>query len=109
MSYALQHFARSVWGVAIGALALCLMLSLAGCATTPAVREVTVTKEVPVPYHEPCPKAGDKPVVPKHVAEERPVMPADPREQVLILAAKVVEMFSYADRADGVMTACAKP
>lgn len=90
---------------------------LAGC-TTPDVREVTVIKEVPVPYHQPCPKAEDKPVVPKRVAEEHPMpVPKDgsmqaaldaANAQVRILAGKVLELFGYADEADGVMTACSK-
>jgi len=85
-----------------------LVLLLTACAT-PQVREVTVTKEVPVPYHQPCPKVEDKPAAPKHVAEENPVMPTDLAAQTRILAAKVLELFSYADKADGIMTACSKP
>lgn len=106
---------RIVVALVIALLAAAAML--AGCA--PVVREVTVTKEVPVPYHQPCPKAADKPVVPKRVAEEHPVMPAAKdsslqaaldaaNEQARILAGKVLELFSYADEADGVMTACSK-
>lgn len=88
---------------------------LAGCATTePAVREVTVIKEVPVPYLAPCPRPEDKPAVPRRVAEEVPAMPAlatgDPDWPAIsrILGAKVLELFSYADQADAVMDACSK-
>jgi hypothetical protein len=90
-------------------LIFALVLLTAACATTPPVREITVTKEVPVPYHKPCPDAKDKPVVPKRVAEEHPVMPLDVNEQARILAGKVLELFGYADKADGIMTACSKP
>jgi hypothetical protein len=93
-----------------------LALLLSACAQTPApVREVTVTKEVPVPYHEPCPKQADKPAVPKRVAEENPAMPVladgttDWQGVSRILGAKVLELFGYADRADGIMGACSKP
>lgn len=88
-------------------------LLLAACQTPP-VREVTVIKEVPAPYHLPCPKAEDKPVVPKRVAEEHPAMPTladgapDYAAVSRILAAKVLELFGYADQADAVMTACSK-
>lgn len=107
---------RIIVALTIALLAAGAMLS--GC-TKPDVREVTVIKEVPVPYHQPCPAAADKPVVPKRVAEEHPSMPA-PKDgtmqaaldaanaQVRILAGKVLELFGYADEADGVMTACSK-
>lgn len=97
----------------------CLALSLAACQT-PAVREITVTKEVPAPYAAPCPKPEDKPVRPKRVAEDHPVMPA-PRdssweealraaqEQGRILAAKLLEWLTYGEAADGIMTACSGP
>jgi hypothetical protein len=94
---------------------LAAVFLLAGCASTPPPREITVTKEVPVPYHEPCPKQADKPVVPKHVADEHPQMPkaadgtTDWYAVSRILGAKIIELFGYADRADGIMTACSKP
>lgn len=84
-------------------------LTLASCSTTPPVREVTVTKEVPAPYAAPCPKPEDKPVRPKRVAEEHPVMPIDPVEQTRILAAKILEWITYGEAADGIMSACSKP
>lgn len=85
-------------------------LALSACSTTPkeVVREVTVTREIPVPYHQPCP-ASDKPVVPKRVADEHPVMPADGAARERILAAKVLELFGYAMQADAVMTECGRP
>jgi hypothetical protein len=96
--------------VGIGGIAALVLLLLSGCTQTPPpVREVTVTKEVPVPYHQPCPKAEDKPVVPKRVAEEHPVMPADEKAQIRILADKVLELFGYAATADEMMEACSKP
>jgi PBP1b-binding outer membrane lipoprotein LpoB len=97
-------------------IGLCLLFS--ACATTPTpIREVTVTKEVPVPYHQPCPNAVDIPGVPKRVAEEHPVMPKDAAQAdgidwhavSRILADKVLELFGYADKANGIMQACAKP
>ena len=88
--------------------ALVIVAALAACQT-PAVREVTVTKEVPAPYAAPCPKPEDKPIRPKRVAEDHPTMPADPGEQARILAAKLLEWLTYGDAADGVMTACSKP
>ena len=86
-----------------------LALTLAACSTTPTVREVTVTKEVPVPYAAPCPKPADIPAQPKRVAVEHPVMPADPTVQARILAAKVLEWIGYGEAASGVMTACSRP
>ena len=85
-----------------------ILMLLAACQTPP-VREVTVTRDVPVPYYQPCPKAADKPAVPRRVAEEHPVMPIDPTEQARILAAKVLELFGYAGQADAVMTECSRP
>lgn len=89
-------------------LVLALGLTIAAC-TTPAVREITVTKEVPVPYAAPCPKPEDKPAQPKRVAEEHPAMPADPEAKSRILGAKILEWITYGEAADGVMTACSKP
>lgn len=83
-------------------------VALTSC-TTPAVREVTVTKEVPVPYAAPCPKPADKPMRPKRVAEDHPVMPVDPGEQARILAAKLLEWLTYGESADGIMDACSRP
>ena len=82
-------------------------LLLTACSTTPTVREVTVTKEVPIPYAAPCPKPADIPAQPKRVALEHPVMPADPAAQARILAAKVLEWITYGESADGIMRACA--
>lgn len=91
-------------------LLMAAAFTLSGCASTaPAVREVTVVKEVPVPFHQPCPKAEEVPVVPKRVAEEHPAMPPSVDDQVKILAAKVLELFGYADVADAELTACSKP
>lgn len=83
-------------------------LALTSCSA-PAVREVSVVREIPVPYAAPCPKPADKPVRPKRVAEDHPVMPADPAAQARILAAKLLEWLTYGDAADGIMTACSKP
>jgi hypothetical protein len=99
---------RWIWGVALAILIGLVLLS--GCATTATpVREVTVTKEVPVPYYQPCPKAGDKPVVPKRVHDEHPVMPSDKDATIKILAAKVLELFSYATTADAELAECSRP
>jgi hypothetical protein len=90
------------------------ILSVAAC-TTPKVREVTVTKEVPVPHYQPCPKAEDVPVLPKRVAEEHPTLPkqADGTEDwkaiSRILSAKVLELFGYGEQADALLTECARP
>lgn len=88
-------------------LALLAAFLLTGCATdhTPGP---TVYKQVLVPVHAACPKPADKPVVPKHVADEHPAMPADPDQRDRILAAKILELFGYADKADGVMDACSR-
>jgi hypothetical protein len=94
-----------------------LLILLAGCGggERPA-REITVVKEVPVPYHQPCPGPGVAPVVPKRVAEEHPVMPKDPaqpdgidwKKVSRVLGAKVAELFGYAGEADAVMKECGK-
>jgi hypothetical protein len=88
--------------VAGAALALC------ACQTKPVIREVTVTKEVLVPYHQPCPETGGKPDKPKRLAEEAPAMPADPVLRERLLAGKVFELSNYADQADAVMTECGR-
>lgn len=91
-----------------------LAVFVSACSTTPTP-PTTVYKNVPVPYPAPCPKPGDKPAVPKHVAEEHPTMPAtaagttDWQAVSRILGDKVLEMFIYAHKADGVMEACSRP
>lgn len=87
---------------------LLLSVMLASCST-PAVREVTVTKEVPAPYAAPCPKPEDKPGLPTKVSEDHPAMPADPEKRERILAAKLLEWLTYGEAADGIMSACSKP
>lgn len=90
------------------AIIILAFAQLAACSA-PAVREITVTKEVPAPYAAPCPKPADKPVRPKRVADEHPVMPTDTGEQARILAAKLLEWLTYGESADGIMDACSKP
>lgn len=90
------------------ALALSPML-MAGMCQTPAVREITVTKEVPVPYAAPCPKPEDKPARPSRVAEDHPAMPPTAEQRERILAAKLLEWLTYGEAADGIMSACSKP
>lgn len=88
-------------------MAVAAAFLMTGCASTHTPGP-TVYKEVPVPYHAPCPKPGDKPALPKRVAAEHPVMPADHDARERILAAKVLEWIGYGDQADAVMTACSK-
>lgn len=90
-------------------VAICIAFSLAACQTNPAVREVTVTREIPTPYAAPCPKPEDKPVRPTRVSQDHPVMPTDPGEQARILAAKLLEWLTYGEAADGIMSACSRP
>ena len=99
-------------------VALLLILLLAGCAHTPPAERL-VTRDVPVPYYQPCPKEADIPPLPKSVHEEHPVMPdakdkaainqllgaAAARER--ILAGKILEYRTYAERADAILHACA--
>ncbi|HEY1605639.1 MAG TPA: hypothetical protein VGF77_08560 [Allosphingosinicella sp.] len=96
-------------------------LLLTACATTAPPADHIVTREVPVPYYQPCPKAADIPAPPKSVHEEHPTMPeaADKAavDQLLgasaarerILAGKVLEYRTYAERADAILHACADP
>ena len=104
----MRRVKRSAKWQLVGAIVLSAG-TLSSCSTTPTVREITVTKEVPAPYAAPCPKPADKPVRPKRVAEEHPLMPADPEMKARILAAKILEWLTYGEAADGVMTACSKP
>ncbi|TXC63659.1 hypothetical protein [Sphingosinicella ginsenosidimutans] len=83
--------------------------ALAGCATPPAPEPRIVTQTVNVPVRAPCPDPADVPQVPRRVAEEHPQMPADPNEQGRILAAKVIELFGYAVRADALLRGCSGP
>jgi hypothetical protein len=103
-----------VWLMLIGFLAI--VVSGCAVATPPPVREVTVTKEVPVPYAAPCPKPEDQPVLPSRVSDDRPVMPTDPKTGLpdykaiaAILSEKVIDLFSYGHQADAVMSACSHP
>jgi hypothetical protein len=94
-----------------------LLLLIAGCASTPPVEKI-VTRDVPVPYYQPCPAEKDIPTPPKTVHEEHPTMPeaADKTaiDQVLgaavarerILAGKILEFQTYAERANAIMHAC---
>jgi hypothetical protein len=97
-----------------------LLLLIAGCAGTPPPPvEKIVTHDVPVPYYQPCPAANDIPMLPKTVHEEHPVMPEAVDKTVIdqvlgasavrerILAGKILEYQTYAERADAVMRACA--
>lgn len=102
--------------ICVGVGSALLLLLLGGCAATATPpREVTVIKEVPVPYHQPCPAEADKPVVPKRVAEENPAMPKlsdgspDWHGISRILGSKVLELFGYAGEADAVIQECSKP
>ena len=105
----------AVWPTAL----FLAILLLAGCATsTPPVVRI-VTRDVPVPYDQSCPATADIPPVPKTVHEQHPVMPeaADKAaiDQLLgaaaarerILAGKILEYRTYAERADAIMRACA--
>ena len=106
----------AVW---LTVLALVTLL-LAGCGTThtPPVERI-VTKEVPVPYYRPCPAQEDIPSVPRSVHEEHPAMPQAKDRQAIdqllgaaaarerILAAKILEHRTYAERADAILHACA--
>jgi hypothetical protein len=102
---------------------LTLSIALAGCATPhvePAGQQI-VTRDVLISVRAPCPDEKDIPAPPKSVHEEHPVMPEAKDkaaiDQVLgaaaarerILAGKVLEYRTYAERADGIMRACAKP
>jgi len=106
----------AVWLVALALLALLL----AGCGTTPTPPvERIVTKEVPVPYYQPCPAENDIPRVPKSVHEEHPAMPQARDRQAIdqvlgaaaarerILAAKILEYRTYSEHADAILHACA--
>ncbi|HEX4739201.1 MAG TPA: hypothetical protein VH331_16745 [Allosphingosinicella sp.] len=98
-----------------------LAILLAGCARMPPPAERIVTRDVPVPYDQPCPAETDIPTVPKSVHEEHPTMPeakdkaaidqllgaAAARER--ILAGKLLELETYAERADAILHACAAP
>jgi hypothetical protein len=104
-------------------LVLALSVTLASCGpdhvATPG--EKIVTRDVYLPVRAPCPDEKDIPAVPKTVHEEHPVMPEAKDkaaiDQVLgaaaarerILAGKVLEYRTYAERADGIMRACARP
>ena len=95
------------------------ILLLAGCAQTPPPAERILTRDVPVPYYQPCPAEKDIPAPPKSVHEEHPAMPeavdkaaidqvlgaAAARER--ILAGKILEYRTYAERADAILHACA--
>lgn len=98
-----------------------LLLLIAGCAgTAPPPVEKIVTRDVPTPYYRPCPAEQDIPPLPKTVHDEHPVMPeaADKTAiaQVLgaaaarerILAGKILEFQTYAERADAILRACAQ-
>lgn len=105
---------------------LAAALALAGCAHVPPAERI-VTRDVLVPYYQPCPRQADIPVAPKTVHEEHSVMPDAPtpkdradvagwiaalnashaRER--ILADKVLEDRTYIERSQGVMGACARP
>lgn len=91
-----------------------LVLALVGCATTPPPVERVVIKEVPVPYHQPCPKASDLPQVPARVASETAV-PRDAAGNTdwlavsRVLGAKVLEWITYGEKADGLLSACSRP
>lgn len=97
-----------------------LLLLMAGCAGTPPPPiEKIVTRDVPVPYYQPCPAENDIPVLPKTVHEEDPVMPEAVDKTAInqllgasaarerILAGKILEYQTYAESADAVMHACA--
>lgn len=98
-----------------------MLILLAGCMRTPPPAERIVTRDVPVPYDQPCPAENDIPPVPKSVHEEHPAMPeaADKRaiDQLLgaaaarerILAGKLLEYENYVERADSILRACAAP
>ena len=107
---------------------LALGVCLAGCAgtTSPPVVKI-VTRDVPVPFYQPCPAAKDIPTPPKTVHDEYPTMPSAPAvrdksdvagwiaqlraggERERILAAKVLEDRTYIETADRIMRACAAP
>lgn len=104
-----------------GSFGFAVALLLAACAQTPPPAERIVTRDVPVPYDQPCPAEEDIPAVPKTVHEEHPAMPEAKDkaaiDQVLgaaaarerILAGKVLEFETYAERADAILHACAAP
>ena len=97
-----------------------LGLLLAGCSTdrTPPIERI-VTKDVPVPFYQPCPAEKDIPRPPRNVHEEHPAIPEAKDRQAIdqllgaaaarerILAAKILEFRTYAERADAVLHACA--
>lgn len=98
-----------------------LTLALSACATTPPPVIKTLTRDVPVPYYRPCPREADIPLVPKTVHEEHPLMPEAKDKAAIdqllgagaarerILAGKILEYRTYAERADAILHACAKP
>ncbi len=97
-----------------------LAILLTGCAGTPPPPvERIITRDVPVPYDQPCPAENDIPARPKSVHEDHPAMPEakdkSPIDQLLgaaaarerILAGKILEYRTYAERADAILHACA--
>lgn len=84
-------------------------LFVTGCSPKTVVREVTVTKEVPVPYYQPCPRPEDKPQRPSRLASDHPVMPGTAEARELLMALKLLEWIGYGDQADAVLTECARP
>ena len=89
-------------------LAILLVAALAACAHAPELQTRVQTVEVRVPVHAPCPAEADVPALPARVAAEHPALPTDPNEQARILGAKIIELFTYAERADGILRACAR-
>ena len=99
------------WGEIIGtALFIAFMAFLiAGCGQPPELNTRVETVMVDRPVRAPCPEPQDVPALPRRVAEDNPAMPADPNEQARILGAKVIELFTFAERALGIMTECSRP
>jgi hypothetical protein len=107
----------------IAVLLVCIIGILASCGPDHVASpgQQVVTRDVLISVRAPCPDEKDIPAVPKSVHEEHPVMPEAKDkaaiDQVLgaaaarerILAGKVLEYRTYAERADGIMRACAKP
>lgn len=87
--------------------AAALSLALSGCATV-EYRDREVIREVPVPFHVPCPKPEEVPERPARVATEHPIRPADAGERERILAAKVIQWDGYGEVADAIMRSCSK-
>lgn len=89
---------------------------LAACRSGPPELQTRVeTVTVNVPTRAPCPEPSDVPTLPRRVQDENPAMPTLPDGSPdyaaisRILAAKVIELFTFGDRSVAIMTECSRP